>query len=164
MSDDILYINVDDEGNPTGPKVKEKWRQPDNDLHKRFLAAAWYKHWPERSRGGKDLRHEFIRIERAMMPLSSTLISEYPTEWVEAMISWASKTNRMVRKVDLPGILNAINNADKKEEFIRIWAKKHPDITLRRLSKEEEETAVTHTRTPPVVAITYSAKLFDEDI
>jgi len=119
----------EDEGNEFGDFTNDrkhyKWQESKTALAKRALAACG-------SVSGlfqeKRLKTRWTMIEKSILPLSSGLESKYPTEWVEEIVAWAEKkNNQYVRDnpsrrgiaIGLPQLLSAIENQERKEEWLR---------------------------------------------
>jgi len=112
--DEPRYVPVDGEFERRPKKLK-----PNTDLAKRALRICGrrYYHSGEKSR--------WIVIEKAMLPLAPGLVSVYPSEWVEQLLSWAEKKNRQIIQIPFPALLAAIENEDRKTDFIAKWTANH---------------------------------------
>jgi len=101
---------------------KYKWQTPRSALAIRALEACGRKYYAK-----KEERTKWRMIEKAMMPLSSEITSEYPSEWVEELIAWAEKSNLNYRKshpgrygvkIRFGSLLYAIMNEGRKLDWI----------------------------------------------
>ena len=101
---------------------RPKWTIPKTDLAKQALCACGRKYYKSRSE-----RSHWLKIEKAMVPLTVGVTSTYPTEWVENCIAWAEKKNREYRKerpgrlgvaILFPQLLSLIENNGQKLDFV----------------------------------------------
>jgi hypothetical protein len=86
-----------------------------------------------------------VAIEKSSISLTGGLISVYPLEWVDQCIDWAKKKRRDGMLVGFSGLVNLINDADKKQQYLTKWQKDNPEISLR---KNIEEASVQEEETP----------------
>lgn len=116
---DLRYVSIDQEDGVFG---RPKKLIPNTDFAKKALGICGRKFYQpgEKSR--------WLKIEKAMLPLSAGLESIYPTEWVEQILEWAKKKNKYRIVIVFPNMLNAIENEDLKNDFIAYWHKQHPKI------------------------------------
>lgn len=117
------YVSVDEDGNSVAVK-HPKWSQPGTDLAKKALAICGRKYFLKGEKG------RWIKIERAMMPLASGTVSVYPSEWVEHMLTWASKKNRTGVVIIFPRLLSGIENKDHINDFVARWKADNPAPTI----------------------------------
>jgi glycogen debranching enzyme len=83
-------------------------------------------------------RSAVIAIEKSAMSLTGGVISVYPLEWVDQCIEWAKKKRRDGTPINLLALVNLINNADRKVEFVSSWRRKNPDVAIRQDIEEDK--------------------------
>jgi len=110
----------------TGSK-RPKWMTPKGPIQKMILDAVDRKFYQTHNE-----RSAIVAIEKSTLYLNSGIISVYPTEWVEQCVEWAKKKRRERMPVALIGLINLINNDDRKTMFVQKWAKDHPETILRK--------------------------------
>jgi len=119
-----------DEGDEFGDQQKvgkrPKWTLPNTGLAKQALSACNQKYY---SKGDKT---KWLKIEKGMVPLTSGIVSQYPTEWVMNRIKIAEEMNANERKirpggvgivVSFPKLLSSINNEEKRI----VWLQRNID-------------------------------------
>lgn len=112
------YVDAGDEFDAEYVPRIPKWRLASTDLQKRLLDAAGRTYWPEGAEG-KTLRGKFIAVEKAMMPMKSGVVSDWPTEWVEHCLKWyEGKKRTFVNPVPLKGFFTFLYDKDKKTTFV----------------------------------------------
>lgn len=115
-------------GNEFGDQEKKssrpKWMIPTTDFQRSVLAACGRRYWPDKQARGREIRLQFILIERAMMPLASGQVSEYPREWVDNCLEWFAKKNKS-GYVPLQALLTLLKDEDRKNEFVGKWKSGH---------------------------------------
>lgn len=132
MDNEPRYIDNIDEVNTNRRK---KFQIPTTNFQKRILAAVRKKYFsPYREEEYSPVRE----IEKAMLPLSTNMVSKYPTEWVDNCIDWVIAKYRQGKYIGMKGLLSLINNQDRKTEFITKWQNKNRDTKLYDLDNEEE--------------------------
>jgi hypothetical protein len=60
-----------------------------------------------------------------MISLNTGIVADYPMEWVYSCLDWAREKNRTARygAIGLSGVLTAINNMERRDDFVRRWQK-----------------------------------------
>lgn len=113
---------------------RPKWQSPSTEFQKDFLSTVgrvYYSHRNERS--------AVIAIEKSRLYLASGLVSIYPAEWVENCMEWARKKRHNGSLVAFNGLVNLINDKDRREQFVTTWQRQHPEVTLKRQITDIEE-------------------------
>lgn len=113
---------------------RPKWQSPSTEFQKDFLVAVGRKYY-----SNKNERSAVIAIEKSRLYLASGLVSVYPAEWIESCISWAIKKRHDGYMVAFNGLVNLINDKDRREQFITNWQRKHPEVVLKRQITDMEE-------------------------
>lgn len=113
----------DDE--PQGRQI-QKYRRPTTAFQERILRTVYMKYFPDDTYKYKGDRFKsiYIMIEKAMLPLSSSLVAVYPTEWIEAAIIWVREKGLRGKKA-LKALTTFILNNDRMQDFIADWQKKN---------------------------------------
>ena len=106
---------------------RPKWQTPVTDFQKSFLEILNRKYYAY-----KNERSALIAIEKSMLSLATGLISIYPTEWVETSLNWARKKRQDGFLIPFKGVINLINDKERKEQFVISWQRKHPEIALKK--------------------------------
>ncbi len=118
-----------------------KWATPETPLAIRALHACGRTRYKKVKGNGEKTQWKLI--EKAMMPLTSGITSKYPTEWVENRIEIAENMNGRKRggapfsggiKVTFPNLLKAIQNEEKKTDWV---AKAEDTVTVDSLEMPE---------------------------
>jgi hypothetical protein len=135
VSREPKYVAEGEEfGDSIGRNTRPKWSIASTPFQKRLLSAVgktYYKTHNERS--------AVVAIEKSAISLTGGLISVYPLEWVDQCIDWANKKRRVDGQwVGFIGLVNLINNEDKKIEFVQRWQKENSDIPLRKSTSQEQ--------------------------
>ena len=112
---------------------RPKWQKPATVFQKEFLGAVGRLYYAT-----KNDRSAVIAIEKSRLYLESGLISVYPAEWVDTCINWVIKKRKEGYYVQLTGLINLINDKDKRMQFIAKWQKDHPGIKLRQQISEDD--------------------------
>src|SRR5574340_360026 len=116
------YVDVDDDGQEE--YHRPKWTKPGSDFQRELLHAVGRKYYLKR-----DERSQVIAIEKGMMSLAETRIaSRYPREWIDRCMSWARDMRRKGTPIKLSSLINLINNADRRADFISEWTRKNGTI------------------------------------
>ena len=113
---------------------RPKWQSPSTEFQKSFLATVgrgYYSHKNERS--------AVIAIEKSRLYLASGLVSVYPAEWVETCLEWAAKKRHDGFMIAFKGLINLINDKDRREQFVTNWQRQHPEVTLKRQITDIED-------------------------
>ena len=113
---------------------RPKWQSASTEFQKRFLATVGRTYYAD-----KNERTAVIAIEKSMLYLASGLISIYPTEWVDNCIDWAARKRRDGYIVNLKGLINLINDKDKRMQFVAAWQKRNPSVRLQTKIDDMEE-------------------------
>lgn len=106
---------------------RPKWTMPKGTIQKLILDAVGRQYYQTRNE-----RSAVVAIDKATMYLNSGIISVYPTEWVETCVEWAKRKRHERMPISLLGLINLINNNDRKQQFIQKWSKEHSDVVLRK--------------------------------
>lgn len=130
------YID-DDElfGRPKQKKTRYVWQIPKTEFQRRILYACNKRKYFSVKKEEECSR--VIAIEKAMMPLTSGIISKYPTEWVDNCIDWVGKKRREGELIPLTSLLSFIENEDKKNSFVSKWQQKNRNTKIYDLSDDE---------------------------
>lgn len=119
---EVTYVDDDEifEDNPIGLNKRPKWQTPTTKFQERLLDSVGRKYYQSRNE-----RSAVIEIEKSALALSDGLVSIYPIEWVETCIEWAIKKRKDGFPVMLLGLLNLINDSERRTDFIARWRLKH---------------------------------------
>lgn len=115
MTEETRYVDdpFEDEDYGRTARRRPKWQSPSTPFQLAVLSAAKRKYWPD-----KDVRHEFIMIEKAMQPITTVTMPDMPIEWVRHCAKWFRNKNKR-GFIPLKGLLTFIHDEDKKSDFIR---------------------------------------------
>lgn len=108
-----------------GGLKRPKWQSPSTDFQRTFLSAVGRKYYQT-----KNERSAVIAIEKSQLFLESGLVSVYPAEWVQNCVDWAIRKRMEGYFVQLNGLINLINDKDKRTQFTAKWQKDHPVVKL----------------------------------
>jgi hypothetical protein len=136
INQEIRYVQDQEifaDGEFTGLK-RPKWQSASTEFQKRFLATVGRTYYAD-----KNERTAVIAIEKSMLYLASGLISVYPTEWVENCMDWAVRKRREGYIINLKGLINLINDKDRRLQFIATWQRKNPGVRLQTKIDDMEE-------------------------
>lgn len=118
ISRELEYV-YDDE---TRPVKRPKWQYPPSEEVRLILEAVHRKYFKPDE---KDLRHKIVLITRAMMPMSSGVLSKYPAEWVKNCCDWASTKWAKGEPITLKGLVTLLSNEDSRAEFVASFCRKN---------------------------------------
>jgi len=104
-----------------------KWRQPQTDLQRKLLGVFGMKYWP---RWAKELRHEFIVIEKSAQPTTVAFVPDWPIEWVEYCIKWVQGKRRHGCLVGLQGFMSLLKDDEAKNEYSKGIRRKNKEATF----------------------------------
>jgi len=113
--DEPRYVDNWDEPSTKRPL----WMTPETDFQIRIMRIfnrKWF---------AKGEKSNLVKIEKAMMSLTTGIVSVYPEEWVNNCIQYYMKLRREGQRPKLEGLIKYINNPDKKENFISNWQREH---------------------------------------
>jgi len=133
VSNEPVYVPEGEEfGDSIGKTKRPKWQTAGTKFQVNMLTAVGRKYYQTHNE-----RSAVIAIEKSAVSLTGGLISIYPVEWVDQCIEWAKKKRRDGTPINLLALVNLINNADRKAEFISAWKRKNPEIVIRQSTEED---------------------------
>jgi hypothetical protein len=118
------YVDPDDPFGDHSYKGRQrpKWTIPRHNNERKLLLAVRRKYY-------ETPKHKSLNLEvvKAMVSLSTGIISKYPTEWVDHCCSWAVNKAHAKKPeyINWKGLLTFIHNEDAKNEFVERWLHKH---------------------------------------
>lgn len=128
------YVQSGDEFEDGESTIKmPKWRQAQTNLQRKLLSIFGMKYWP---RTAKQIRSDFIIIEKSAQPTTVAITPEWPIEWIEFVMEWTRKKRKAGKLVNIAGFMSLLKDEEAKHEYTNNLRRKNKEATL---NKEFDE-------------------------
>jgi len=127
------YLSAGEEFEDSPAVKMPKWRIPQTMLQTKLLAMFGCKYWP---RWAKELRYEFIVIEKSASPITVALVPDWPIEWVQFCMKWTQDKRKRGHLVNLTGFMSLLKDQEAKDEYTKGVKRKSKQATF---SEEPDE-------------------------